>query len=301
MKIDLLGVKIDNLTKSEVLSEIQNKLYPSSSLSADKSIFIVTPYSESIVAAQKDEEFRNALNSADLSLPDGIGVLWSANFLQSGFSPSFQGRGEERGDKFLKIFYNLIKSLLAIIFNPNYLRAPVPEKISGSDFIWDLAELAAKNNYSIFLLGGFGDTAELVAQKLKSKFPDLRIAGTYSNINLSFPHRRESSSISESGMTRKAIDTINSSRADFLFVALGPVAQEKWIYKNLPNLRVKLAVGLGGTFDYIAGKRTPAPQILRQTGLEWLWRLFTQPWRLVRIIRGVLGLIWYSVKYKIIH
>ena len=176
MKIDLLGVKIDNLKKEEALNTIQGLLDSSSSFRADKLVFIATPYSESIVAAQKDEEFRNALNFADLSLPDGIGVLWSANFLQFGFSPSFQGRGRERGGKFLKIFYDLIKSLLAIIFNPNYLRTPIPEKISGSDFIWDLAELAAKNNYSIFLLGGFGDTAELVAQKLKSKFPDLRIS-----------------------------------------------------------------------------------------------------------------------------
>ena len=94
------------------------------------------------------------------------------------------------------------------------------------------------------------------------------------------------------------LDLINSSSADFLFVALGPGTQEQWISDNLPNLRVKLTIGLGGTFDYLAGKSPPAPQIWAKMGLEWLWRLITQPWRLGRILRGILGLIWYSVSYR---
>ena len=99
-------------------------------------------------------------------------------------------------------------------------------------------------------------------------------------------------------ISAEILDLINSSSADFLFVALGPGTQEQWISDNLPNLRVKLTIGLGGTFDYLAGKSPPAPQIWAKMGLEWLWRLITQPWRLGRILRGILGLIWYSVSYR---
>lgn len=265
MKIDVLGVRIDSFTKEELLHKLRNLLV------LNKPVFIVTPYSEMIVAAQRDQEFRNILNSADFALPDGIGILWAAYYLHAKS--------------------NLISSLLSIIFKPESIRDPIPEKISGAEFIWDLAELASQKNYSIFLLGGFGDTPNLAAEALKSKYPDLKIAGTASPVN----HEIASLSLA---MTQNLINQINSSHTDFLFVALGPGNQEKWIYRNLPNLRVKLAIGLGGTFDYLAEKRPYRPQNWARRGLEWLWRFLTQPWRILRILRGVSGLIWYSWRIK---
>lgn len=333
MKIDLLGIKIDNLRKKELLQAIESRL------EQDRSIFIVTPYSESIVATQKDEEFRKILNSADFALPDGIGILWAAKFL-SGFPSPGLGRDQGRG-RILIILWQLIKSLGLIIFFPKSIRSPIPEKISGSDFVWDLAGLAEKNKYSVFLLGGFGNAPERVGERLREKFPNLKIAGV-SNASpfVSPPREGELEGVMDNTVSHgtsplsppheegnSIIETINSSGADFLFVALGPIRQEKWIYENLPNLRVnpvtapsdidpeyrlktestpvrrsngvKLAIGLGGTFDYIADKRPPAPQILRQAGLEWLWRLATQPSRIFRIARGVFGLIFYAFKKRL--
>lgn len=256
MKIDLLGVKIDALKKTEILQKI------GSDLRLDKSIFIVTPYSESIVAAQSDLEFRNILNSADIALPDGIGILWAAHYLKYG---------------------KMFRSLFSIFFNSKKIRDPIPEKISGSGFIWDLAKLAANSNCSVFLLGGFDDTPDIVARELKSKFPNIQIAGIYPG----------------TPQEQRIVEKINTSAADFLFVAFGPVKQEKWIYESLPNLRVKLAIGLGGAFDYIARKRPSAPRFWASRGLEWLWRLLTQPWRLYRIFKGIIGLIYYSFVFKL--
>src|SRR3989344_1325032 len=131
MKIDILGVKVNADTKSAVLFSIKKFL------GENQKIFIVTPYSEMIVRAQNDPEFREILNSAAFALPDGVGILWSANYLKR---------------------KNFLASLFAIIFDPKKIRDPIPEKISGSDFIWDLARLAGEKNYSIFLLGGYDDT-----------------------------------------------------------------------------------------------------------------------------------------------
>ena len=302
MKTNVLGIEIDSDKKEVVLEGIKNRL------NDGRSIFIVTPYSEMIVAAQKDEELKNVLNSADFSLPDGAGVLWAAHYL-SLFPSRGLGRDQGRGRTIVKTWY-LISSLIAIIFNPKSLRDPIPEKISGSDFVWDLARLAAERGLSIFLLGGFADTARLAAEKLKSRFPNLEIAGTTSPVILpglaeasrgerhSEGSRDSSSAIAIGTQNDKIINEINNSRADFLFVALGPVRQEKWIHENLPKLNAKLAIGLGGTFDYLAQKRPLAPRFWASGGLEWLWRLLTQPWRLKRIFRGVFGLIYYCFRAR---
>lgn len=268
MKIDILGVQVNADTKNTIIFLVKKLLVEK------QKIFIATPYSEMIVRAQKDRRFRDILNSATFVLPDGIGILWSAKYLQL-----------TTYNRLLNLWY-LVVSLGSIIFHPKYIHSPITEKISGSDFIWDLAKIAEERGYSIFLLGGYGDTPKLAADKLKSRFRNLQIAGIYS------PPREE-------GIGEVIIQQINSAHPDFLFVALGPVAQEKWIAENLPKLNVKLAIGLGGTFDYLAEKRAPAPQIWRRTGLEWLWRLLTQPWRIWRIAKGVLGLIYYVFRAKV--
>lgn len=284
MKIDVLGINIDALTKEELLHKLKNELILS------KPIFITTPYSEMIVAAQRDKKFKDILNSADFALPDGIGVLWAAHYLStspaSGTLPR-PGEGKRRD----RTVFKLISSLFSIIiFDPKSIRNPIPEKISGAEFVWDLAELASQKNYSVFLLGGYADTPNLAAEALKSKYPDLKIAGTS---NFSPPARG-----GDDEGVGEVVQMINDSRTDFLFVALGPGSQEKWIYRNLPNLRIKLAIGLGGTFDYLAKKRPYRPQNWARRGLEWLWRLLTQPRRIGRILKGVLGLIWYCFRAK---
>lgn len=267
MKIDVLGVRIDALTTQQILEKIAQ------SLNAGGSVFIATPYSESIVAARTDGEFRSILNSADICLADGIGVVWAANFLESRIPQKTR----------LAIAGKLIFSLASIVFRPEKIRYPIPEKISGSQFIWDLAGLAEDRGESIFVLGGFGQTPDKIARIFKSRYPNLRVAGTYGG------------SPDEPGIVEK----INAAKADYLFVAYGPKRQEKWIYENRKTLNSRLLIGLGGTFDYIAGKRPIPPGFIARRGLEWLWRLLTQPWRVCRIARGVFGLIYYSFKAKL--
>ena len=93
------------------------------------------------------------------------------------------------------------------------------------------------------------------------------------------------------------IEKINIARPDILLVGLGSPKQEKFIYENLSKMpSVKLAVGVGGAFDFISGRVKRAPKILQKIGMEWLWRLFVQPQRIKRIFYGVGGLLVLTIK-----
>lgn len=85
---------------------------------------------------------------------------------------------------------------------------------------------------------------------------------------------------------------------DILFVAFGAPKQEMWISKNLNKIPVKIAIGVGGAFDYISGKTLRAPGFIRNIGLEWLFRLIAQPWRIKRQL-ALLEFIWLVIKEKL--
>jgi exopolysaccharide biosynthesis WecB/TagA/CpsF family protein len=160
----------------------------------------------------------------------------------------------------------LIKCLLAAIFNRHYFKDTPKAKLSGSEFIYDVAELAAQNNYKVFLLGGFdfghGNTGDLTAQKLKQMYPNLHIAGI---------HTAGSSDASEDA---KTIEIINQADPQILFIAYGPGSQEKWINRNKDKLNPMVSFCLGGTFDYVSGAKRKAPSWAASRGLEGVLRPF---------------------------
>jgi len=226
-KIDIAGLKVDATTKQEFLDTALARA------KNGQKTFVITPYSEFLYHALEEPALLDIFNSADFALADGIGIFWARRYL------SLPLTAKSYFGKILQALWQMKYSLASIIFYPRWIKNALPEKIPGADLIWDLAELAAQNNLSIYLLGGFDDTPKLASEKLKVKSAKLKIAG-WSNKN------PDDASITED---------INKTRADLLFVAYGPVSQEKWIAENLSGLNVKLAIGLGGTFDYIAGKK----------------------------------------------
>ncbi len=147
----------------------------------------------------------------------------------------------------------------------------IGERVTGVDLTWTLARLAAEKGYSIFLLGAAEGVAQKAGEALAKTFPSLKIAGVYAGTP------------DESGI----VERINDSGADILCVAFGSPKQERFIFENKETLKVKVALGVGGTFDYIAGVVPRAPLWMRNMGLEWLYRLFRQPQRLNRIITAV--------------
>jgi len=160
---------------------------------------------------------------------------------------------------------------VGVIWASHILDTPLRGRATGVQTTLDLAELAGTEGMSFFLLGGAPGVAEGAAARLVTHAPGLRIAGTFSGS----PAPEEEDSI---------IARIRQAAPDFLFVAFGAPQQDLWIARNRERLGVRVAMGVGGTFDYLSG-RVPWPSAAwRRLGLEWLYRLIRQPWRWRRML-----------------
>lgn len=147
----------------------------------------------------------------------------------------------------------------------------LPRRVGGSDLIWSLSEQASRFGHRVFLLGAGEGVARAAADTLVSRYPDLQVAGTFSGS----PRVEEDASQTE---------MIRAGSADILFVAFGAPEQELWIARNLERSGAWVAMGVGGSFDYLAGTERRAPGWMQDRGLEWLWRLLRQPWRWRRML-----------------
>lgn len=145
-------------------------------------------------------------------------------------------------------------------------------RVAGSDLVPALMRRAAEEELRVFLLGGEDGVGERAAAALLRTYPQLQIAGIYE------PARTALEQIDDEAILQR----VSRSRADILLVALGHPKQEKWIHDHLVDLPVPVAIGVGCTFDLLAGRRSRAPKWMQDHGLEWLHRAVHEPWRLGR-------------------
>ncbi len=160
---------------------------------------------------------------------------------------------------------------VGVVWATRYLRAATPERITGVDTLVALAQRCADAGYRLYLLGAAPGVAEETARRLQALAPGLQIAGTYAGS----PAPAEEAEI---------IERVRAAQADVLCVAYGAPAQDLWIYRNLSRLPVALAVGVGGAYDFISGRQRRAPGVMQRLGLEWLYRLYREPWRWRRML-----------------
>ncbi|HEX7455973.1 MAG TPA: WecB/TagA/CpsF family glycosyltransferase [Candidatus Nanoarchaeia archaeon] len=146
---------------------------------------------------------------------------------------------------------------------------PLKERVAGVDLLEGLAALAQEHGFSMFLLGSGERVVKKAGEALKKEYPKLEIVGTYSGV-------------ADPKFDKETRGKIGNKKIDILAVAYGAPKQEKWIARNLPKLNVKLAIGVGGAFDYISGGKRRAPVFLQKIGLEWAFRLISEPSRLKR-------------------
>lgn len=267
----ILGVKVTNITKERLLQQVQTTIQNSQKL------WITTPNPEIILKAYCTTSFTNVINQSDIAIPDGIGVLAAAKYLklqkQQIATPVIR--------QVIQL-YQVIRICLAIIIQRTYLDV-ILEQISGDEVVNDFAQLANKNQYKIFLLGGGQGIAQAAADRLKQTYPKIIIATDHASIDINLMSKDQ---------TQKLITKINEFKPHILLVAFGAPKQEQWINKYKESLVANIFMGVGGTFDQLAGKVRPAPKWMRQAGLHWVWRLIQEPSRLPRIARAIIVFPW---------
>ena len=143
---------------------------------------------------------------------------------------------------------------------------PQKERVSGIDLIHELCIMGATRGWKIYLLGAAPGVAEEAGQKLERSYPGLKVCGSWHGY---FSLQDENEIIAD----------INSKSPDILFVALGAPKQEYWINQKRDTLKVPVCMGVGGSFDVIAGIKKRAPKVFIALNLEWLYRLLTEPSR----------------------
>jgi N-acetylglucosaminyldiphosphoundecaprenol N-acetyl-beta-D-mannosaminyltransferase len=160
-------------------------------------------------------------------------------------------------------------------------RTPLPERVAGSDLVYDLCEHAARRGHGVYLLGGADGVAEEAGRKLQSLYPGLRIVGT------ACP---SPDSLTGEGC-RQVIADVKAASPDLLLVAFGQPKGELWINEHLDELGVPVCAQVGATLDFVAGRVRRAPRLLQKTGLEWAYRIYTDPVRLFpRYVKNALFL-----------
>lgn len=245
-KKNILGVGITNAEKKEILEYVVKNLE-----NFKNKFFIVTPNPEFLVLAHKNSLFKNVLNKADLASADGIGVIIAAKILGK----------------------------------------PLKSRFTGVDLVKNLCKEVAEKPITVGFLGGGAGVAERTAECLGMEYPSLKIvfaAPEWPEGNF-VPEKQRRKTLNATPKNAEEVGSVvprtvprNSAFIDILFVAFGAPKQEFWINENLEKIPVKVAIGVGGAFDYISGKTPRAPSFVRSIGLEWLFRLFVQPWRIKR-------------------
>jgi N-acetylglucosaminyldiphosphoundecaprenol N-acetyl-beta-D-mannosaminyltransferase len=146
------------------------------------------------------------------------------------------------------------------------LGRPFKARVTGVDTVRRLAAVAAQRGYRLFLLGAAPGVAGRTARLLEADHPGLVVAGTYSG----------SPAIAEEAAI---VERIRATQSHVVLVAYGAPSQDKWLYRNLARSGASLGMGVGGAFDFICGASRRAPAWMQDMGMEWLHRLYCEPWR----------------------
>ena len=158
-----------------------------------------------------------------------------------------------------------------IVWRSRLTNTPLSERVAGSEMIYRLAETARDRGFRIYFLGGEPGVANRCANKLVELYPGLQIAGVES------PPFRKLSNEEQTHQDAR----IRDAKTDILLVAFGQPKGERWIYDHYRRLGVPVSIQLGASFDFIAGTAQRAPEIWQKIGMEWAYRMLSDPKRLV--------------------
>lgn len=248
----ILGLPFDALSMSEAVQHLRD------AAASRAPCFLSTPNLNFLIGCQSDISFRDSVINSDLSVADGMPIVWLAR-------------------------------LLGI---------PIHERVAGSDLFEQLGS-AAPTPLSVYFFGGTEGIAEAACKRLNTASSGIVCGGFESP---GFGSIQDMSS-------KKSIDRINASGADFLLVSLGAKKGQAWIEHNRTHITVPIISHLGAVINFVAGKLSRAPVWVQRTGLEWLWRIKEEPslWRryasdglvlLKLLITRIVPYVWFRFWHK---
>lgn len=174
--------------------------------------------------------------------------------------------------QFFEAAHLVIPDGIGIVIAARLLYGCKLTRVAGADLMQSVCAVAPARNYRIFIYGASEGTNRRAVEILRQRHPGIEIVGFQHGY---FPSQNMGDLISR----------INDASPDILFVGLGSPRQEMWIRQHLPELKVKVIQGIGGTLDVVAGRTKRAPTWLQAVGMEWFYRLLSQPSRIRRQLR----------------
>jgi N-acetylglucosaminyldiphosphoundecaprenol N-acetyl-beta-D-mannosaminyltransferase len=224
--MNVLGVRVDAVRLGGVIAILE------SWIERGERSYVCLANVHGIMESRRDSELKAIYDSAGLSTPDGMPLVWM---------------GRLRG------FHEI-------------------ERVYGPDLMLAFCQRSEERGYRHFLYGGGEGVADRLESSLKRRFPRLRIVGRHT------PPFRELTKAEDDDVVR----SINASGADVVWVGLGTGKQDRFMRDHLGRLEAPVLVGVGAAFDFVAGTKRQAPLWMRRSGLEWLFRLASEPRRLGR-------------------
>ncbi len=174
---------------------------------------------------------------------------------------------------------------MPLVWLSRLLGTPLPERVTGADLVPLIAERAAREHCKLYFLGGSEESSRRAAELLQSRHPGLEIEMSSPYVKLDAPDAAE--------QDREICRKINDSGASILLVGFGNPKQEIWLERNRHQLNCGIAMGVGGTFNFLAGAVKRAPEWMRRSGTEWIYRVIQEPGRLWK--RYFIGLFLFGV------
>lgn len=274
--VTILGINLLSTSTSRLLASLESQItYSIKNPNNKVKLRIVTPNPEIVLMAQTNKALKESLNSADFSVPDGIGLAQAILFNSIALPRN----------KIFRYISGLVHGVyvgLLTLVDPKEVFSAL-NVIKGRQLFLDLIELANKNQWKVFLLGGENNEADMANRLLKDKFQTLNIKSFGGPI---LDKGANPASKVDRKLEIDAVDMINKYTPNLLFVAFENPKQEIWAKENIRKLNVNLIMSVGGTYRYISGMSSLPPHWMEEFGLEWLWRLITEPSRLKRILNA---------------
>lgn len=227
----LLGIPLYNHSKTEILEQIIKNIRFDK-----KFIHIVSLNAENLVISVENLSFKKVIETAQITIPDGIGVVLAAR----------------------------LKGIT------------LKERITGVDLMNDLIGVVGKMRLRVLLIGGRPNLAKTIAECQQKKYPEATFFGTLGFLDVKNQKKNEEQVI---------LNIVRRHKPHLIFAAFGSPEQELWLARHSNKFKGIVCIGVGQGFDVLGGVVTRAPVWMQKIGLEWLYRLVTQPWRWKRQLR----------------